>query len=303
MNEWNEIKTAYEVARLGTVSAAADELGVHRATVLRHIDALEGRLGVKLFIRNAKGYLPTDSGKDLLRVAQVTDEQFSYFIQRAKGDNSELSGDFIITSIDPIAPLLMPAIKDFRAQHPKINIRYLTSEKLFKLEYGQAHIAIRTGPKPDVDDYVVQPFFNYKIGLYAHLDYIAAKGELLNEGDIDEHTFIAFDNLNTKITSQKWMESHVPPANIVFRSNSSTIRLNAMKSGLGIGHLFDHEAKQHTDLVEVFPSQKKWLVSNWVVTHGDQHRSEKIQAFLKLLKGEAYRETILSWLEKPDLLS
>ncbi len=27
MNEWNEIKTAYEVARLGTVSAAADELG------------------------------------------------------------------------------------------------------------------------------------------------------------------------------------------------------------------------------------------------------------------------------------
>jgi DNA-binding transcriptional LysR family regulator len=298
MNEWNEIKTAYEVARLGTVSAAADELGVHRATVLRHIDALEGRLGVKLFIRNARGYLPTDSGKDLLRVAQATDEQFSYFIQRAKGHSSELSGDFIITSIDPIAPLLMPAIKSFRAQHPKINIRYLTSEKVFKLEYGQAHIAIRTGPKPDIDDYVVQPFFNYKIRLYAHLDYIAAKGKLLDGGDIDKHNFITVDHLNTKISSLKWMESHVPPANIVFRSNSSAMRLNAMKSSLGIGLLFDHEAKQHADLVEIFPSQKEWLVSNWIVTHGDLHRSEKIQAFLRLLKGEAYRETILSWLEQ-----
>ena len=229
MNEWNEIKTAYEVARLGTLSAAADELGVHRATVLRHIDALEDRLDAKLFIRNAKGYTPTDSGKDLLRVARETDEQFSYFIQRTKGQNSELSGDFIITSMDPIAPLLMPAIKEFRAQHPKINIRYLTSEKLFKLEYGQAHIAIRTGPKPDVDDYVVQPFFNYTISLYAHLDYIGEKGKLLNESDIDKHTFITFDNLNSKISSQKWMESHVPPANIVFRSNSSTMRLNAIK--------------------------------------------------------------------------
>ncbi len=299
MNEWNEIKTAYEVARLGTVSAAADELGVHRATVLRHIDALEGRLGVKLFIRNARGYLPTDSGKDLLRVAQTTDEQFSHFIKRAKEHNSELSGDFIITSIDPIATLLMPAIKDFRAQHPKISIRYSTSEELFKLEYGQAHIAIRTGPKPDVDDYVVQPFFNYTIGLYAHVDYMAAKGELLNEGDIDKHTFaVTFNNLNTKVSSHKWMESHVPPANIVFRSNSSAMRLNAMKSGLGIGQLFDHEAKQHADLVEIFPSHKKWLVSNWIVTHGDQHHSEKVQAFLRLLKGEAYRETILAWLEK-----
>ena len=99
MNEWSEVKTAYEVARLGTVSAAADELGVHRATVLRHIDALEGRLGVKLFIRNARGYLLTDSGKDLLRVAQVTDEQFSHFVQRIKGHSNELSGDFIITSL------------------------------------------------------------------------------------------------------------------------------------------------------------------------------------------------------------
>lgn len=289
MNEWSEIKTAYEVARLGTVSAAAAELGVHRATVLRHIDALEGRLGVRLFIRNAKGYLLTDSGKDLLRVAQVTDEQFSHFVQRIKGHSNELSGDFIITSIDPVAPLLMPAIKDFRAQHPKISVRYLTSRKIFKLDYGQAHIAIRTGSKPDVDDYVVQPFFDYKLVLYAHSDYVATKGKLLSESDASRHSFIAVDDFDAKIPAQQWMKSHVPPANIVFRSNSREMLLNAVKSGFGIGFLFEHEATQHADLVEAFPSQKKWLVTNWIVTHGDQHRSEKIQAFLRLLKGEAYR--------------
>ena len=290
MNEWNEIQTAYEVARLGTLSAAADELGVHRATVLRHIDALEGRLGVKLFIRNAKGYLPTDSGKDLLRVAQATNEQFNYFIQRAKGHGSELLGDFIITSIDPVAPLLIPAIKEFRAQHPKIKIRYLTSEKAFKLEYGQAHIAIRTGPKPDVDDYVVQPFFDYKMALYAHSDYLAEKGDFLNDSDASKHSFIAVNDLNTKFPAQQWMKSHVPPANIVFRSNSRAVRLNAVTSGLGIGFLFEQDAITHTDLIETFPSKKEWQATNWILTHGDLHRSEKIQAFLKLLKRKAYGE-------------
>ena len=43
MDNWNEIRTAYQVARLGTVTAAAKILGIHRATVIRHINTLEQR--------------------------------------------------------------------------------------------------------------------------------------------------------------------------------------------------------------------------------------------------------------------
>ena len=49
MESWDEIKTAYHVARIGTVSGAAEALGVHHATVIRHVDSIEARLGVKLF--------------------------------------------------------------------------------------------------------------------------------------------------------------------------------------------------------------------------------------------------------------
>ena len=66
MENWDEIRTAYQVARLGTVSGAAEVLGVHHATVIRHIDALEKRLGAKLFQRHARGYTPTEAGRDLL---------------------------------------------------------------------------------------------------------------------------------------------------------------------------------------------------------------------------------------------
>ena len=66
MTNWDEIRTAFHVARLGTVSAAAEALGVHHATVIRHVDALEARLGARLFQRHARGYTPTEAGRDLL---------------------------------------------------------------------------------------------------------------------------------------------------------------------------------------------------------------------------------------------
>ena len=73
VDTWGEIRTAYQVARLGTVSGAAEVLGVHHATVIRHIDALEKRLGTKLFQRHARGYTPTEAGRDLLSTAQRTE--------------------------------------------------------------------------------------------------------------------------------------------------------------------------------------------------------------------------------------
>ena len=74
IDTWDEIRTAFQVARLGTVSGAAEVLGVHHATVIRHIDALEKRLGSKLFQRHARGYTPTEAGTELLKVAQTTED-------------------------------------------------------------------------------------------------------------------------------------------------------------------------------------------------------------------------------------
>jgi DNA-binding transcriptional LysR family regulator len=67
MDNWDEIRTAYQVARMGTVSGAAEVLGVHHATVIRHIDALEAALGAKLFQRHARGYTATEAGRTCCR--------------------------------------------------------------------------------------------------------------------------------------------------------------------------------------------------------------------------------------------
>ena len=110
MDNWDEIRTAYQVARLGTVSGAAEVLGVHHATVIRHIDALENSLGAKLFQRHARGYTATEAGQDLLSVAGVASDQFTQLAGRIKGRGDEVTGDLIVTSLGSLSPLLVPTI-------------------------------------------------------------------------------------------------------------------------------------------------------------------------------------------------
>ncbi|MGB1034961.1 MAG: LysR family transcriptional regulator, partial [Primorskyibacter sp.] len=158
MDNWDEIRTAYQVARLGTVSGAAEVLGVHHATVIRHIDALETRLGVKLFQRHARGYTPTEEGSDLARVARGTDDKFQQMLGRFRGRGSEATGELVVTSLINFAQFLLPALVSFQEAHPGVTMRLRTDERLYRLEYGEAHIAVRAGPRPQDPDNVVQGF-------------------------------------------------------------------------------------------------------------------------------------------------
>mgnify|MGYP001391283863 CR=1 FL=1 len=191
MKGWNEVKTVLTVMKYGTLSGAAKQLGVHRATVLRHVDTLESELKTKLFVRHANGYLPTDTGRELERIAKVTEDQFDLFSKRIRYNNSELEGDFVITSLDILCPLLMPAIRIFQEKHPKVMVNFQSSEDIFKLEYGQAHVAIRTGSKPTEDDYVCIPFADFSIGLYAHDSYIEKHGVPKTVEDFHNHYFVS----------------------------------------------------------------------------------------------------------------
>jgi len=123
LENWDEIRTAYQVARLGTVSGAAEVLGVHHATVIRHIDALERRIGARLFQRHARGYTPTEAGRDLLAVAQTTQEQFNQLTSRSKGQGEAVTGELGVTSSAGSAGLITPVFATFQAADPGVLIR------------------------------------------------------------------------------------------------------------------------------------------------------------------------------------
>ena len=287
MDNWDEIKTAFQVARMGTVSGAAEVLGVHHATVIRHIDALENRLGVKLFQRHARGYTSTEAGQDLLRVAQATDDQFNQLAGRIKGRGNEVSGDLVVTSLIDIASRMAPLLMEFQDQYPDVVVRYLTGERLFRLEYGEAHVAIRAGTVPDQPDNVVQEFHNHRMGLYASPIYAARHGLPNGVQDFKKHRFVAHDADDSRAPFEQWLRRNAPAENLIFRSTDTRTMRAAILAGAGIGFLPVFEADLHPELIEVHPHQDEWSGPLWIVTHVDLHRTTKVQTFLSFLKNAA----------------
>ena len=68
MTSWDDYRFAAAVARNGSLSRAARELGTHHSTVFRRLAALEDATGVRLFERGADGYMPTAAGAEIFAV-------------------------------------------------------------------------------------------------------------------------------------------------------------------------------------------------------------------------------------------
>ncbi|RBI76018.1 LysR family transcriptional regulator [Roseovarius sp. TE539] len=284
MDNWDEIRTAYNVARIGTVSGAAQDMGVHHATVIRHIDALEARLGVKLFQRHARGYTPTEAGDDLLRVAQATDDQLSQLEGRLRGRGDAVTGDLVVTSVGGLSHLLVPVLAEFQAEYPDILVRYLTGDRLFRLEYGEAHVAVRAGPAPEEADNVVQPLLKQRMALFASEAYIDRHGRPAGEAEFSRHRFVSADDPDSRAPFARWLRDAVPEACITFRSGDVHAQRRAIAEGAGIGFLSEMQAAEIGGLVRITGPRDEWSAPLWLVTHMDLHRTTKVQAFLSFIK-------------------
>jgi len=283
MDHWLELRTAFRLARLGTVSATAEDLGGHRATVNRHVDTLETALGAKFFQRHARGYTLTEAGRDLLDVAGRADEMFSDLAGRSKGQFGKLSGSLLITSLAGLAPLIMPAIKAFKAEHPDLDIVFNADDALARLEYGEAHVAIRAGSRPQEADYVVQPFLKLRFGLFAAKSYIDQCG-MPEPSDLSAHQFVGAIDGSSRRPYAQWMNTQVTQDQLVLETSDQNVINAAVFAGLGLGFLAEHDAEQRRGLVEIMSSRERWSTDIWIVTHVDLHRTRKVQEFVKSLK-------------------
>jgi DNA-binding transcriptional LysR family regulator len=287
VDNWDEIRTAYHVARLGTVSGAAEALGVHHATVIRHIDALEKRLEAKLFQRHARGYTATEAGEDLLKVAQATDDQFTQLSGRIKGQGKAVTGDLILTTIPGLSPVLIPCLARFQAAHQGLVVHLLTDNRVYRLQYGEAHVAIRAGAQPDEPDNVVQPFMVQRFGLYASKSYAAAHGLPAGIDDLAKHRFVGASNAEARAPFHRWLRDTVPDTAITFRGNEMRALHQAVRAGAGIGFVSQMVAANDPDLIEAMAPLDVWHTPLWLVTHVDLHRTTKVQTFLSFLKDAA----------------
>lgn len=284
MELWTEMRTALFLGRLGTVKAAAEAMGVHRATVSRHVDALEDMLGTRLFTRHKGGYSLTDDGLAMMEAAENAEALFQGFVTDLIGTSGELTGQLRLSSLSRAASLIAPAIREFSRRHPKVTIKYDSLTDLAKVERGEAHVAIRSGQKPNNPDYVVIPFKTFTVGLYGTRSYLEAYGTPRTHDDLTTHRFIGRSNQDSKEDLERRIHDALPKTGVVLETHDPTVVLHGVLEGLGLGILSNLDAQQWPELVEVLPQRHPLTANLWIVTHVDVHRALIVQEFIAALK-------------------
>ena len=284
LDKWSELRTVLYVAKHGTVSAAAAALGYHRATINRHIDALETEIGARIFLRHAQGYSLTEVGEEVVKVAQATQNLTGGLYRRVHEQPAQIDGEVRITLLAPFAELLMDALNAFTTIHQNCRIFIDTNEKPLRLEYGEVHIAIRAGGRPEHPDYVVQSLGNPMLSLYGHRNYFKNFGIPKSSDDMANHRFVVPRDNGRNLPFWPWIEANVDPNNIVLSTDDIWVSVNAISRGIGLGFLGDFKAQAHPNLQPVLPADQNWTVQLWLVTHVDVHRTAKVQAISKCIK-------------------
>jgi len=222
-------------------------------------------------------------------VRQHTDAQVAQLAKCSKGRCNEVTCEILITSLGVLTPLLTPARAAFREEHPELTVKFLTDERVFRLEYGEAHLAVRAGSPPDQPDNVVQKFYTQGFALYASKKYIERHGLPESLDDVGDHIFIGSAEENPRAPFFAWLKQNIPAKNIGFQVNQITATRPALKAGIGIGFSTNWAEADDDDIVRVFPTRPEWNGQLWLVTHVDLHRTAKVQTCVNFLKEWAKR--------------
>ncbi|MDO9127549.1 LysR substrate-binding domain-containing protein [Parvibaculum sp.] len=143
------LKAFEAVARLGSLTAAADELFVTHGAVSRHVRALEDWAGAKLFDRVGKRLKLTDAGRAYRDAAALAFDGIAAASARLR--ESAGSARVLVVNALPTFAMrwLLPRLARFQRLEPQVELKLVTSdEDVSRLAHGSYHVAIRREQEP-----------------------------------------------------------------------------------------------------------------------------------------------------------
>ena len=131
---WDDLRYFLAVARTGTLSAAATQLGTEHTTVARHIHVLEDEMNSRLFHKSNTGYGLTAAGERLLAGAEAVESAYVVAKAAASSEVQAVTGTVRIGAPDGFGSVfLAPRVRALTDRHPKLEIEILPGARLFSL--------------------------------------------------------------------------------------------------------------------------------------------------------------------------
>lgn len=283
--DWNDVRYFLEVVRAGSVTQAAQRLGVNQTTVSRRITMLEDHLGKKLFDRSGHGWVMTHVAERLVSSAETMAEEADTIERHVMADSQELSGKLSVTVADVCTQsLVMPAIQSFAQQYPNVGLEIIATRDTLNLAAREADVALRSTDEPPAN------LVGKRIGQLAYAVY--GTGELLRrlESEPENCEVPCITWVGDGYTRPPWIEKSFPKTRRVYRTSELGVMLQMARQGTGITQipcaLGDQDPLLHR--IPARYVEPGWGL--WVLSHVDVRTTARVRLFKELLVEELEKQ-------------
>ena len=253
-----QIEAFVEVVRRGTVSRAAEALGITQPALTARLHGLERALGQAVFARSGRGVRLTDAGRVFLPHAErallaIGDGQTA--VADLVGGRA---GKLVIGATGSVCSYVLPKVlKRFRLEHPRIDLTVRTghSEQVMELVLAEA-VELAIVRELRHDDLDVIPLYDDELALVTHPSHPFAQRGSTRLVDVVAEGLVVFDRASSyyELTQALFVGAGVPPRTIMELDNFEAAK-KMLEEGLGVALLPKVAVARELELGQLAPSR------------------------------------------------
>jgi len=191
MDRLDHLRSFLRVAELGSFTAAAEQLGLPKASVSLAVQRLEAEVGVQLLHRTTRRVrLTADGAQFQQRARDLLDDMED--LQGMFRRDTQLKGRLRVDMSSGLArQLVIPHLPDFLARHPGLEIELSGTDRRVDLVREGFDCVVRVGPLDD-NTLVARPLGVMHIVNCASPAYLAARGMPYALEDLAHHSLVHY---------------------------------------------------------------------------------------------------------------
>ena len=289
MDRWTEMELLVQTAELGSMSRAAESLGLSNASASRHLTALENRIGARLIHRSTRGLTLTESG-----------EHYYQCCKNALSDIKEAEAAASATMLNPTGILrisaslsfsvhhIAPLLKEYTSRYQSVRVHVEVANRYHDLIDNNIDVAIRTREYENDSNTTIRRLATTRRILAASPGYLDAHGAPKDVQELSERPILiyTYSNNPNEFTFRRGDEIQSVKVRGLVESNDGQVLRAAALDGMGI--LVQPKYILYEDLVSgrLVSVLDEWDLPRLTINIAFQsrrHMSAKVRTFVDFL--------------------
>ncbi|MCA0214903.1 MAG: LysR family transcriptional regulator [Proteobacteria bacterium] len=289
MDRWTEMELLVQTAELGSMSRAAEFMGLSNAAASRHLASLESRIGARLIHRSTRSLTLTEVGKNFCQsaksvLADVRDAEAAANATVLNPAGTLRLSASLSFSVHHIAPLL----KDYTHRYPNVRVHVEVSNRYHDLIDNNIDVAIRTREFESDSGTTIRRLATTRRILAASPGYLDAHGAPRSVDELANHPLLLYTYSNNPNDFCFRRDDEVRNISIqgLLESNDGQVLRAAALDGMGI--LVQPKYILYEDLVS---GRLVSVLDDWdlprltvnIAFQSRRHMSAKVRTFIDFM--------------------